>query len=220
MALQTTIREEVTVVHELPRVVWGAVLAGGVIVIAIELALGLLGAGIGLSLTNPARDPEHMKALGISAVIWWFSSSLVAIYIGSWVAGHFARNHGGFHGLLVWALKAVLMFAFLATSVGVISAGAFALTNPKSTADDIRIMTQSFADSNLSDEQKRQELANAATLNTQMNSEEAKVAAAKASKKAAQMSLLAFSILGLGAIVSSAGGVHGARDAEKEVAFF
>ncbi len=220
MALQTTIREEVTVVNELPRVVWGAVLAGGVIVIAIELALGLLGAGIGLSLTNPARDPEHVKALGISAVIWWFSSSLVAIYIGSWVAGHFARNHGGFHGLLVWALKAVLMFVFLATSVGVISGGVFALTNPNSTADDIRITTQSLDDSNLSAEQKRQELVNATALNTQMNSEEAKAAAAKAAKKAAQMSLLAFSILGLGAIVSSAGGAHGARDAQKEVAFF
>src|SRR5665213_1105499 len=101
MALQTTIREEVTVVNGLHRVGWGAVLAGGVIVVALELALGLLGAGIGLSLTNPARDPEHVKALGISAVIWWFSSGLVALYIGSWVSGHFARNHGGFHGLLV-----------------------------------------------------------------------------------------------------------------------
>lgn len=220
MALQTTIREEVAVVNGLPQVVWGAVLAGGAIVIAIELALSLLGAGIGLGLTNPVRDPEHVKALGISAVIWWFSSSLVAMYIGSWVAGHFALNHGGFHGLLVWAVKAVLMFAFLATSVGAISAGAFALTNPKNTADDIRITTQSFTDSNLSAEQKRQELANATARNTQMSSEDAKAAAAKASDKAAHMSLLAFAMLALGAIVSSAGGAQGARDAEKEVAFF
>ena len=67
MALQTqrTIPEEITIVNGLPRVVWGAIVAGALMVVmAIELGLGLLGAGIGFKSDKSGQACSSCACIG------------------------------------------------------------------------------------------------------------------------------------------------------------
>ena len=73
------------------RVSWAAVFAGVILALGLQLLLSLLGAGIGMSTVDPIqRETPSATTLGLSAGIWWAISSLIALYIGGWVAGHLA----------------------------------------------------------------------------------------------------------------------------------
>jgi hypothetical protein len=107
--------------------VWGAIFAGIVMVMVIQLALALLGGGIGLS----AANPDNAKALGIGAITWWMLSGLVAFYFGGWTAGRLAgipsRTDGILHGLVTWGTTTLLMFLFLTSTIGALIGGGFSL---------------------------------------------------------------------------------------------
>jgi hypothetical protein len=113
------------------RISWGAVLAGVVMVLAVQLLLSMLGLGIGLSTVNPAQDDGTPSAasLGIGAGIWWGISYLIALVIGGYVAAHLAgtRAHidGVLHGLLTWALALLVTVYLLSTALGSVIGGAF-----------------------------------------------------------------------------------------------
>jgi hypothetical protein len=110
-----------------PNAVWGAIFAGIVMVLVAELALALLGGGIGLSAINP----DNAKAVGIGAITWWLLSGLIAFYFGGWTAGRLAgipsRTDGILHGLVTWGATTLLMFLFLTTTIGAMIGGGFAL---------------------------------------------------------------------------------------------
>jgi len=112
------------------RVVWGAIFAGVVVAVVLQLLLNLLGVGIGLEVIDPAeRDTPGWRGFGISAAVWWLVATLVALFFGGWVAGRMAgvprRTAGGLHGLVVWSV-ATLVGVYLATSVvGSLASGVF-----------------------------------------------------------------------------------------------
>ncbi len=110
-----------------PNAVWGAITAGIVMVLVIQLSLALLGAGIGLSAINP----DNAKAVGIGALTWWMLSGLVAFYFGGWTASRLAgipsRTDGILHGLVTWGTTTLVVFFLLTSTVGALIGGGFGL---------------------------------------------------------------------------------------------
>ncbi|GAB3737011.1 hypothetical protein GCM10027594_17870 [Hymenobacter agri] len=109
------------------RISWGAVFAGAVLALVIQLSLSLLGLGIGLGTIDPLEEQNPMSGIGIGAGIWWLLSSLASIYVGATVASRLAgiprRTDGLLHGLLTWSVVTLLTFYLLTTAVGRIIGG-------------------------------------------------------------------------------------------------
>lgn len=112
------------------RVSWGAVFAGVMIVLAIQLLLSILGLGIGLSTVNPTEgSTPNASSLGIGAAAWWGISYLLALFAGGYVAARLAPSRlsfdGALHGVLTWAFALLVTFYLLTTAVGGVIGGAF-----------------------------------------------------------------------------------------------
>ena len=86
------------------RISWAAIFGGVILVVAVQLLLSLLGAGIGLGTvnTNLGSTPTA-SSLSIGAGVWWVVSSCVALGLGGYVAAWLAvieiRFDGVLHGL-------------------------------------------------------------------------------------------------------------------------
>ncbi|MBJ6142659.1 hypothetical protein [Hymenobacter sp. BT559] len=109
------------------RISWGAILAGTVLALVIQLALSLLGLGIGLGTIDPLTEQDPMAGIGIGAAVWWVVSMLVSLYLGASVAGRLAGmprpTDGLLHGLLTWSVVTLFTFYLLTTAVGRIIGG-------------------------------------------------------------------------------------------------
>lgn len=118
----------VPAVPALKRISWGAVFAGAMLALVIQLTLGLLGLGIGLSSVDPLEEQNPMSGFGTGAAIWWGLSTLVALFLGGMVASRLAglprRTDGLLHGLVTWSVVTLLTFYLLSTAVGRIISGA------------------------------------------------------------------------------------------------
>ena len=112
------------------RVSWGAILGGVVLVVLVQLLLSLLGTGIGLSTVdvNAGSTPDA-SSLGIGAGVWWLVSSIVALFVGGFVAARLAgtapRLDGLLHGLVTWGIATMLTIYLLTSAVGGIIGGGF-----------------------------------------------------------------------------------------------
>ena len=109
------------------RISWGAVFAGTVLALVIQLSLSLLGLGIGLGTIDPLQEQNPMSGIGVGAIIWWVLSMLISLYLGATVASRLAGmprpTDGLLHGLLTWSLVTLLTFYLLTTAVGRIIGG-------------------------------------------------------------------------------------------------
>src|ERR1700737_2691291 len=89
--------------HTYRRISWAAIFGGVVLVVAVQLLLSLLGAGIGLGTvnTNIGSTPTARR-LGIGAGVWLVISSCIALGLGGYVAARLAglevRLDGVLHG--------------------------------------------------------------------------------------------------------------------------
>ena len=116
----------------LSRVSWSAIFAGIVLVLAVEVLLNVLGAGVGLGLVNPGSSgTPSATSFGMGAGIWWLVSSIIALVFGCYVAARLAgvasRWDGVLHGLVIWG-GAVLITVYLLTStIGGVIGGAFSV---------------------------------------------------------------------------------------------
>jgi hypothetical protein len=88
--------------HTHRRISWAAIFGGVILIVAIQLLLSLLGAGIGLGTvdTNAGSTPTP-GSLGLGAGIWWVVSSCIALiaggYVAAWLAGIELRFDGMLH---------------------------------------------------------------------------------------------------------------------------
>ena len=109
------------------RISWGAVFGGALLGLVTELALSMLGVGIGLSTVDPMQEQNPFNGIGTGAIIWYGISTLIALYVGGLVAGRLAgsarRADGMLHGLLSWCLVTLFTFYLLTTAVGGIISG-------------------------------------------------------------------------------------------------
>lgn len=110
------------------RVSWGAIFAGTVVALAVQLGLGLLGMSIGLATYDPASEADTLSGMGIGAGIWLVISTLISIFVGGFIAsrlaGSPARPDGILQGIVVWALATLLTFFLMTTAVGGLISGA------------------------------------------------------------------------------------------------
>lgn len=111
----------------LKRVSWSSVFAGALVALMVQLSLSLLGMGIGLSTINPTSETDAAEGLGTGAAIWYAVSSLIALFIGGWVAGRLARSEktfdGALHGILTWGVLTLFSFYLVTTALGNVIGG-------------------------------------------------------------------------------------------------
>lgn len=109
----------------LKRISWGAIFAGLVAVLAIQITLSLLGIGIGAVAFDPTQD--RPTPFGIGAAIWWVITGLVALFVGGYISGRLAgiprREDGMMHGFVTWSAATLMTFYLLTTAVGALVGG-------------------------------------------------------------------------------------------------
>lgn len=116
------------------RMSWGAVLAGAVVALSVQLLLSLLGVGIGLATVDPAAgDTPDAASVGIAGGVFYAVVTLVSLFAGGWVAGRLAgmpvRTDGLLHGLVTWAVAMLLLLYVVTTTVGAILSGALGMVS-------------------------------------------------------------------------------------------
>ncbi|WP_440978960.1 hypothetical protein ACQHGV_00040 [Sphingomonas pseudosanguinis] len=112
------------------RASWSAIFAGVVIAVAVQLVLGILGTGIGLSMVDPTDGSTPGAAgFGIGAGIYWLITTVIALGAGGYVAARMSgvteRFDALVHGLVVWGVTLILTLYLLTSAVGGIIGGAF-----------------------------------------------------------------------------------------------
>jgi hypothetical protein len=115
---------------------WGATIAGAFVASAFSLALVALGAGIGLISVSPwSTNNPSVTTFGALAAAWFIAVQLFSGGVGGYIAGRlrtrWVRIHtdeiffrDSAHGLLVWAIGAVVSAALLAWAASSAVSGA------------------------------------------------------------------------------------------------
>jgi hypothetical protein len=121
----------VETVHEshvglpLKRISWSAVFAGVIAALIIHILLGILGTAIGATTIDPQQEQNPLQHLGTGALIWTGVSMLIAMGVGSYVAGRLAQREGALHGLLMFGVSTILTLWLAITLATGIIGGAF-----------------------------------------------------------------------------------------------
>jgi hypothetical protein len=129
-AVETTTTRMDGGAHIHRRISWAAIFGGVILVVAVQLLLGLLGAGIGLGTvnTNSGTTPDA-SSLGIGAGVWWIISSIIALgfggYVAAWLAGIEIKWDGILHGLITWGIATLFTIYLLSSAVGSVIGGGF-----------------------------------------------------------------------------------------------
>lgn len=119
------------------RASWGAIFAGFVTVVAVQVTLSLLGMGIGMG-TLGVSGTEMARGGGMGSLAWMAVSSIVAFFIGGWVSGRLSAVSlsagASLHGILVWGLTSMVTLFLLTSAIGSLLGGTFSvLTNMAGT---------------------------------------------------------------------------------------
>lgn len=112
------------------KVSWGAIFAGVVVALIVQVLLTMLGVGIGVATLDPGTsDNPAASSFSIVAGIWYVLSGLVAAFVGGYISarmsGRTVATTGALHGLTTWAFTTLLVLYFLTSTVGSLVGGAF-----------------------------------------------------------------------------------------------
>ncbi|MGE5308765.1 MAG: hypothetical protein ACM3OC_06765 [Deltaproteobacteria bacterium] len=109
---------------------WGAIFAGFVTVIAVQITLSLLGIGLGIGTLGMAGT-QTAQGVGIGSLIWLLVTSLIAFFAGGWVAGKLSPvllgSSAALHGFVVWGFTSLVTLTLLTSTVGSLLGGTFSL---------------------------------------------------------------------------------------------
>ncbi len=106
----------------------GAVLAGMVAAIALQLIFIVVGSGIGISMIDPfARITPPGMTFAVSAGVWWIVTSWAALFCGAWLAGKLTNpdptQHGMALGAVVWTFTTFVVASCLGMAITAIVDG-------------------------------------------------------------------------------------------------
>jgi hypothetical protein len=112
------------------RVSWGAIFAGVVVGLVVQVLLTMLGVGIGIATLDPGTaDNPAISTVSIASGIWYVVTGIIAAFAGGYLAarmsGKTEPTTGALHGLTTWAFTTLLMLYLLSTAVGGIIGGTF-----------------------------------------------------------------------------------------------
>ncbi len=114
--------ESYSYTHHTRSLFWGAIIAGAVAAMAIQVVLMMLGAGLGFAIYNPLSNDHPVASLGMGAVIIQGITAVISLWGGGWVAGRFAGRTTNFsgclHGFMVWCLTTVVAILIVSTGAG------------------------------------------------------------------------------------------------------
>lgn len=127
-ATHTTAHHEGVVVQEnIQHVSWGAILLALVIVIALQILLGMLGLGLGLTILDPADPMGGIGSWTIGSSIYLILVQIVSLFVGGYIAARLTRaptaQSAMFHGASIWALAAIVMVWLGTTTAGMAISG-------------------------------------------------------------------------------------------------
>ncbi len=114
----------------LRRISWGAIIAGAIVALVLQVMFGLLGLGIGLATVDPqGGGTPSATTLGSSAGIYAGITILLSIFAGAYtaarMAGTFSRRDSAIHGIVTWALATLVAVWLVASGASAIVTGAF-----------------------------------------------------------------------------------------------
>jgi hypothetical protein len=179
------------------RLSWGAIFAGLVIAIVLQIFLAMLGIAIGMTAWEPG-DPA--RGLGTGAAVWAVVSALLSLFAGGVVTGRLAgvltRNDGALHGVVMWGVSVIVLLWLTFSGVGMLMGGVF-----RAAASPVAAM--------VAEDQPVERAAREAVDTVQVIAEQVAPGAAEALGAAAWWAVV---ILALGAAASAAGAAVTARD--------
>jgi hypothetical protein len=116
------------------RVSWGAILAGAMVALAVFYLLSLLGVAVGISMTGTNWEDR----LGVGAVVWATLTTLIALFLGGWVASQLAvgenKLEAAIYGVILWGTVFTALLALVVNGVNLGFTGIVALgSNPHLT---------------------------------------------------------------------------------------
>ena len=115
---------------------WAAIFGGAAVASAFSLVLLVLGAGIGLVTISPwSSNNPSIATFGVLAGAWFIAVQLFSSGIGGYLSGRLrkrwvgAHSHESYfrdtaHGLVVWAVGAIVSYWLVAMSVASVVNGA------------------------------------------------------------------------------------------------
>ncbi len=110
------------------RLSWGAIFAGLVVALVVQILLSMIGLAIGLGAVNFGPG-ANLGQIGTGAGIWAVLSGLISLFVGGLVAGHLAgvltRLDGMLHGVLVWGLSVIVALWALSAGATTLLGGMF-----------------------------------------------------------------------------------------------
>jgi hypothetical protein len=94
-------------------VAWGAIFAGVVIALVVQVLLTMLGAGLGIATLHPGpTDNPAASTFSITAGIWFVVSGIIAAFAGGYraarMSGRTLPTTGALHGLTTWAFTTLV----------------------------------------------------------------------------------------------------------------
>ncbi|QVL29944.1 hypothetical protein KIH39_13805 [Telmatocola sphagniphila] len=99
------------------RINWGAILGGALIAIGFYSLLAILGAAVGLSISEKVNP----KSLQIGAIVWTLLISASALFVGGLVTSLFITRENKveaiLHGVVMWSVVCFLLLIFGAIGV-------------------------------------------------------------------------------------------------------
>jgi hypothetical protein len=101
------------------RVSWGAIFAGAVIALTVNLILSALGIALGLSVSGSVGERE----LGIGAAVWAVAAALLSLFAGGCVTSQCTvgedKPEAMVHGVIMWGVVFAALLSLMAGGVRV-----------------------------------------------------------------------------------------------------
>ncbi|HVK55796.1 MAG TPA: hypothetical protein VM532_12295 [Burkholderiales bacterium] len=109
----------------LSAISWGAIFAGVVVGLSINLVLNLLGIAAGLMSVDISGGQIPGRASPLWAAIWNGVSMLLAAFVGGYVAARMSglkrRSDGILHGFVAWGATTILLTGLVTAAAGALS---------------------------------------------------------------------------------------------------
>ncbi|NUX57775.1 hypothetical protein [Paraburkholderia youngii] len=198
----------------LPRLSWGAIIAGVILSMIVYVVMTVLGTAIGATLISPMAKPDTLHGFGFGSGVWVIVTTVLGVFVGSYYAGRCASVLGWLHGLLAWAVMTLLVVYGMSSLItgAVSTAGSIAATGAQVGA----VATNQTAGGNQAIDNARQQLqaavASAASAASGPDADQhVRQAADTAARGVARASWFSFAALIVGAIISIVSGAAGFR---------